>query len=224
MLAPFFAHPQDMAFYGLIYFGFQYLKIYPGIYLSQYGPATGLMFGLSSILGFLSGVSALANPLYFNFVIKLPLICADALVGYLIFRETGSTLRMTLWALSPISFYAIVLNAHPAVYFGASLLICLILLKKREFNASAVWLGLAVLFQYVGLLLLPLIIMELKRFAPKNAIKTCSAYFVGSALVVSLPLLLARYGGVWFVKTLAEPAGFHIHRSNKLPGSRPKTS
>ena len=126
---------------------------------------------------------------------------------------------MTLWALFPISFYAIVLNAHPAVYFGASLLICLILLKKREFNASAAWLGLAVLFQYVGLLLLPLIIMELKRFAPTNAIKTCSAYFVGSALLVSLPLLLARYGGVWFVQTFAGPLGFIITRLTNYRGA-----
>ena len=207
ILAPFFAHPLDMTFYATTYFAFQYVGIYPGVYLTPYGPATGLMFGLSSILGFLAGASALASPLYFNFVIKLPLICADTFVGYLIFRQTGSTLRMTLWALSPISIWTIVFNAHPAVYFGASLLFCIVLLSKGRFNASAVWLGIVVAFQYVGLLLVPIIIMELRRFAPKNSIKTCSACFVASALIVSLPLLFTRYAGDWLVKNLIRPTG-----------------
>jgi hypothetical protein len=206
ILAPFLTH-ADINFYARAFFAFQYLQINPVVWMSQYGPATGWMFSLTSILAALSGASPFASPLYFNFVIKLPLIFADTFVGYLIFRTTGSSLRTALWAFSPISFDAIVVHAHPAVYFACSLLICLVLLRRREFKGSALWLGVTAVFQWVGFLLVPLVMMELRRFAPGRVVKACSVYLVGGALFVSLPLLAERYGGGWFVERLTAVGG-----------------
>lgn len=225
ILAPLFTYPFDMEHWAVV---MQNIESGNGLYSLTgyfYTPVWGYLLGaqdlfLNCFLSLtygnrfidLAGVEALlfifhtstVTTVEYNFVMKLPLIFVDVLVGYLVYRvvlfkskdEHKSTLAFGCWFLCPLVIYMSVVQAQFDCFSALFALMSLILLKRNYYFFAGVFFALGALLKFFPVFcILPFCAYVLKtETSPRLSIRQLFSFVLGILLtvfIIYLPLILS---------------------------------
>lgn len=157
-------------------FGLNDIFIYPpltyftlGIWLKIIQPLTSEKFFQSVMSG--SSIYQIADLSYYLFVLKLPYLIVDLLLGFSLTKlfEKGSDKRLVflLWLFNPVTLYASfsmgVFDIIPALFTVLSL----VFFKKQRIFLAALMIGFGAAYKSYPLFLLPLLVLTQKSIWQK---------------------------------------------------------
>ncbi len=170
------------------------LKFYSQQVWTNYTP--GYLYILR-VLGFINGLFNLPGDIFY-FLLKLPAIISEIILGLLVYSEVKKTSK----SFAPATLILLLLN--PAFIFNSSvwgqidgvltllMYLSVYFLKKHQLIFSSVLLGLSILIKPQALALVPIFgLFAIKNFSPKSLAKlTLPA--VATMFLLSLPFFINR--------------------------------
>jgi len=175
-----------------------YMPLTPALFVAVYMLAEQLLLLISKL-----GFTVILQPIdYIRLIVKVPIVIANVIVGYVIYKEEGW--HVARWWFYGIPIWTVIWQYQFDPLMVAFTVLGAYSLYKRRINMAAFLLGLGAAFKYVPLLIVPFILKTLKGLSSK----------LRFILTFSLPLILSILPFILFdfqdlvYKTL----GFHISR------------
>ena len=143
-------------------------------------------------------ISTITSP-EFNIAMKVPLILADILVGYLVYRLTmdltqdrkRSEYAFGLWFLCPIILYMSGIQGMFDCISALFLLLCVMFVLKDRYFMGGVFLSLATLLKlFPGVCALVLILFVLKKYSERNDIILRLGMAVAGGIITVLIIMM----------------------------------